>query len=116
MNRARRTNPRLCEVRLVAGTSPVQRLYASVAYRARASVGGADGEARWSPCKVLILKGLNRTQGPPEGKPFDFRPSIVFSMSIADLPVRWLGGWVAKPKPPYPPLAKSPEKSSCRTP
>ena len=25
---------------------------------------------------------------PPEGKPFDFRPSNVFSMSIADLLVR----------------------------
>ena len=28
---------------------------------------------------------------PHEGKPFDFRPADVFSMSIAEVLVRWLG-------------------------
>ena len=42
---------------------------------------------------------------PLEGKPFDFCPSNVFSMSIAEVQVRWLGVWVAKPKSPYFPLS-----------
>ena len=59
MLRARWTNPRLCEVLLVAGISLVQRMHAAVGYKTRASDGRSDCEARWSPCKVLVLKGLN---------------------------------------------------------
>ena len=37
----------------------------------------------------------------PWVNPRDFRPPNVFSMSIADLLVRWLGVWVTKPKSPF---------------